>query len=98
MKRSLIIGNTLLFAACLSGCDDEGTGETGDQAVVADGAASLSDERNKELNEQLITTRSAIGQAQSQVMRLRSENAQLRKERDFLRSAAAYFAKELPQD
>ena len=44
----------------------------------ADGAASLSEERNKELNEQLITTRSAIGQAQSQVMRLRSENAALK--------------------
>ena len=34
----------------------------------------------------------------AELARLRSENAQLRKERDFLRSAAAYFAKELPQD
>ena len=34
----------------------------------------------------------------SELARLRRENEQLRKERDFLRSAAAYFAKELPQD
>ena len=33
-----------------------------------------------------------------ELARLRRENAQLRKERDFLRSAAAYFAKELPPE
>lgn len=34
----------------------------------------------------------------TELARLRRENAQLRKERDFLRSAAAYFAQELPHD
>ena len=33
-----------------------------------------------------------------ELARLRREVAQLRKERDFLRSAAAYFAKELPPE
>ncbi len=33
-----------------------------------------------------------------ELARLRRENEQLRKERDFLRSAAAYFAKELPPE
>lgn len=37
------------------------------------------------------------GSPDDELARLRRENAQLRQERDFLRSAAAYFAKELPQ-
>lgn len=40
------------------------------------------------------TTRSALKAEREELVRLRRENETLRKERDFLRSAAAYFARE----
>ncbi len=40
------------------------------------------------------TTRSALKAEHEELVRLRRENEQLRKERDFLKSAAAYFARE----
>lgn len=44
--------------------------------------------------EQAGTTRSKMKVEREELLRLRRENEQLRQERDFLRSAAAYFAKE----
>lgn len=40
------------------------------------------------------TTRSALKVEREELVRLRRENETLRKERDFLKSAAAYFARE----
>jgi transposase len=40
------------------------------------------------------TTRASLKAQQEELQRLRRENELLRQERDFLRSAAAYFAKE----
>ncbi len=40
------------------------------------------------------TTRAGLKAEQEELARLRRENDQLRKERDFLKSAAAYFARE----
>jgi|SRR5581483_10120803 len=40
------------------------------------------------------TTRSALKAEREELVRLRRENDTLRKERDFLKSAAAYFARE----
>lgn len=40
------------------------------------------------------TSRGAVKAEREELARLRRENAVLRQERDFLRSAAAYFAKE----
>ena len=39
-------------------------------------------------------SRAPIGEAQAELSRLRQENATLRMERDILKKAAAYFAKE----
>lgn len=44
--------------------------------------------------EQAGTTRSQVKAEREELLRLRRENEVLRQERDFLRSAAAYFAKE----
>jgi transposase len=44
--------------------------------------------------EQAGTTRTAVKAEREELLRLRRENEMLRQERDFLRSAAAYFAKE----
>ena len=40
------------------------------------------------------TTRAALKTEAEELLRLRRENVTLRKERDFLKSAAAYFARE----
>ena len=40
------------------------------------------------------TTRAALKAEREELVRLRRENQQLRQERDFLKSAAAYFARE----
>jgi transposase len=44
--------------------------------------------------EQVGSTRGAIKAEREELQRLRRENETLRQERDFLKSAAAYFAKE----
>lgn len=44
--------------------------------------------------QQLGTTRASLKAEREELLRLRRENELLRQERDFLRSAAAYFAKE----
>jgi len=44
--------------------------------------------------QQLGTTRASLKAEREELLRLRRENELLRQERDFLRSAAAYFAKD----
>ena len=50
--------------------------------------------RQQRQAEQAGTTRAAVKAEREELLRLRRENEVLRQERDFLRSAAAYFAKE----
>lgn len=50
--------------------------------------------RQQRKAEQAGTTRAAVKAEREELLRLRRENEVLRQERDFLRSAAAYFAKE----
>jgi transposase len=45
-------------------------------------------------DEQIFTAKPGISEAEAELARLKKENAQLRMERDILKKAAAYFAKE----